>query len=45
MIELASDAASDTQTTALVLNLLLHGLNALVKGRNPLLISSASPLS
>ncbi len=41
MIELASDAASDTQTTALVLNLLLHGLNALVKGRNPLLISSA----
>lgn len=41
MIEMASDASSDDQTTARVLNLLLHGLNALKKGREPLLISSA----
>jgi len=41
MIEMASDAASDDQTTAKVLNLLLHGLNALNKGREPMLASSA----
>ena len=41
MIEIASDASSDDQTTARVLNLLLHGLNALNKGREPLLVSSA----
>ena len=41
MIEMASDASSDDQTTARVLNLLLHGLNALNKGREPLLVSSA----
>ena len=35
MIEMASDASSDDQTTARVLNLLLHGLNALNKVRNP----------
>ena len=41
MIEMASDAASDHQTSSRVLNLLLHGLNALGKGREPLLVSSA----
>ena len=41
MIEMASDAASDDQTSARVLNLLLHGLNALNKGREPLLVSSS----
>lgn len=41
MIEMASDASSDDQTTARVLNLLLHGLNALNKGRESLLVSSA----
>jgi len=41
MLELASDACTDDQTTGRVLNLLLHGLNALNKGREPMLISSA----
>ncbi|HPU21520.1 MAG TPA: DNA repair protein RecO [Thermoclostridium caenicola] len=41
MMELASDACTDDQTTGRVLNLLLHGLNALNKGREPMLISSA----
>lgn len=41
MIEMASDASSDEQTTGRVLNLLLHGLHAIMKGRQPLLVSSA----
>jgi DNA repair protein RecO (recombination protein O) len=40
IIDMASDAAADIQTTAGVLNLLLHALNALEKGRNPCLVSS-----
>ena len=41
MIEIASDATTDEQSTARILNLLLHGLNALCKGRNSCLVSSA----
>lgn len=44
MIEMASDACTDDQTTARVLNLLLHGLHALNKGREPQLIASAFTL-
>jgi DNA repair protein RecO (recombination protein O) len=41
MIEMTQDASTDEHTTAGALNLLLHALNALIKGRNPVLISSA----
>jgi len=41
LMEMASDASSDEQTTGKVLNLLLHGLHALNRGSQPLLVSSA----
>lgn len=41
LIELAGDAASDVQTTGKVLNLLLHALHGLSKGRNAQLITAA----
>ncbi len=44
MLDMASDAAQDTALSAQVLNLLLYGLQALRKGRDPLLVSSAFAL-
>lgn len=41
MLEMAGDAAHDPASAAQVLTVLLHGLQALRKGRNPLLVSSA----
>ena len=41
IIEMASDATTDEHTTGGILNLLLHGLNALCKGRNSSLVASA----
>ncbi len=44
MLDMASDAAHDPASSAQVLNVLLYGLQALRKGRNPLLVSSAFAL-
>lgn len=41
LIEMASDMSSDHHTTSMILNLLLHALNALNKGRNTSLVSAA----
>lgn len=44
MLELAGDVVRDSLLAAQVLNTLLYGLEALKKGRNPLLVSSAFSL-
>jgi DNA repair protein RecO (recombination protein O) len=44
MLDMAEDVSSDPASGAQVLNILLHGLQALRKGRNPLLVSSAFAL-
>ena len=44
MLDMAQDVAQDPDSCAQVLTLLLYGLQALRKGRNPLLVSSAFAL-
>lgn len=44
MLDMAGDATQDPQTAEQVLRLLLHGLQALRKGRNPLLVSASFSL-
>ena len=44
MLDMATDAAHDAASAAGILNVLLYGLHALGKGRNPLLVSSAFAL-
>lgn len=44
MLEIAGDAGNDPNASAHILNALLYGLQALKKGRNPLLVSSAFAL-
>jgi DNA repair protein RecO (recombination protein O) len=44
MLDIASDVCSDPAASAHVLNILLYGLQALKKGRAPLLVSSAFAL-
>jgi len=44
MLEMAEDAALDNTLSKEILNLLIHGLMALQKGRTPLLVSSAFAL-
>lgn len=41
LLEIAGDAANDPASSEQVLNVLLYGLAALRKGRNPLLVSAA----
>jgi len=44
MLDMAGDAAQDSTLSKEILNLLIHGLVALQKGRTPLLVSSAFAL-
>ncbi|HHU90437.1 MAG TPA: DNA repair protein RecO [Clostridiaceae bacterium] len=44
MLDMAGDAAQDSISSGEILNLLVHGLLALQKGRTPLLVSSAFAL-
>jgi DNA repair protein RecO (recombination protein O) len=44
ILEMAEDAAKDTEISSRILTLLLYALQALTKGRNPLLVSSAFAL-
>lgn len=44
MLDMAEDVAHDPASAAQVLNVLLYGLQALRKGRNPLLVSSVFAL-
>ncbi|MGI6124568.1 MAG: DNA repair protein RecO [Acetivibrionales bacterium] len=44
MMDMAGDAAQDNALSSRILNLLIHGLQALKKGRTPLLVSSAFAL-
>lgn len=44
MLDMAGDATHDPQASAQILRLLLYGLQALRKGRNPLLVSAAFAL-
>ncbi len=44
MLDMAGDAAQDNAVSAQILNLLIYGLQALKKGRTPLLVSSSFAL-
>ena len=44
MLDMAGDAAQDNMVSAQILNILLYGLQALKKGRTPLLVSASFAL-